>query len=144
VPGTRRRSPLITRLAVALVAVALLTGTGASVARASFRGTAAASTTVGSSTVTPPTELTAGPCTGRHVLLTWKPSTWPRAVSTYEVHYTVGSVTRTASLPTNSTRDTTTVTVSGLQGGATYVFAVSTLTPSTWSSVDSNPVSVQC
>jgi hypothetical protein len=36
------------------------------------------------------------------------------------------------------------VTVSGLQGGVTYDFAVATLTPSTWSSVDSNPVSVRC
>jgi Fibronectin type III domain len=144
VPGTRHRSPLAARVVPALVAVALLTGTGASVARASFRGTAAASTTVGSSTVTPPTGLTAGPCTGRHVLLTWTPSTWPRTVTTYAVHYTVGSVPGTASLPANSTRDTTTVTVSGLQGGVRYVFAVSTLTPSTWSSADSNTVSVQC
>ena len=64
VPGTRHRSPLAARVVPALVAVALLTGTGASVARASFRRTAAASTTVGSSTVTPPTGLTAGPCTG--------------------------------------------------------------------------------
>jgi Fibronectin type III domain len=136
----RRR--FLIRPVLAVLTMTLLVGGGASVASATFRSSTGGSTSIRTDVVPPPTALTATACSGGSSKLTWTPSTWSRPVSGYELHLTTGAVTTKMAVPGDRTAKT--ATISNLRSGAKYTFAVSSLTPGKWTSVDSNTVTVQC
>jgi hypothetical protein len=140
-PVSRDGRRLILRPVLAVLAMMLLVGAGASVASATFGSTTGGSTSVTTGTLAPPTKLAAtASCTKLTVVLTWTASA-STYTDGYELRYTAAGVARVLVLPG---RSTTTTTVA-LSKGVTYVFTLASTSPSSWSSI-TNPTAptVRC
>ena len=130
------RLPLVTRSALAFLGVATLLLSGAAAAAAAFRATTGASTSVGTTTVSPPTRFAATPSCGKKagtVVFTWTPTASAYADG-YELRYTAAGTSRTVVIPQRSTTSTSLSVTSGV----TYVFTLVATSPSSWTSI-TNP-----
>jgi hypothetical protein len=132
----RPRPLLAARSALSIVGVAALLLSGAAVATAAFRTTTGSSTSVGTTSVAPPTKFVATPSCGKKtgtVSFTWTPTVSTYADG-YELRYTAGGAGRTVIVPQRSTTSTSVSVTSGV----TYVFTLVSTSPSSWTSI-TNP-----
>ena len=130
------RPLLAARSTLAILGGAALLLSGATVAAAGFRGTAGASTSVGTTSVAPPTTLAATTTCHKKagtVVLTWTPTASAYADG-YELRYTAGGTSRTVAVTQRSTTSTSVSVTSGV----TYVFTLVATSPSSWTSI-TNP-----
>ena len=130
------RPLLAARSALAILGVAALLLSGAAVATAAFRGTTGASTSVGTTSVAPPTKFAATTTCGKKagtVVFTWTP-TGSAYADGYELRYTAGGTSRTVAVPQRSTTSTSL----SVSSGVTYVFTLVATSPSSWTSI-TNP-----
>ena len=98
----RPRPLLAARSALAILGVAALLLSGAAVATAAFRATTGASTSVGTTSVAPPTKFAATTTCGKKagtVVLTWTP-TGSAYADGYELRYTAGGTSKRCPSPT--------------------------------------------
>ena len=126
---------------LAVLAMMLLVGAGASVASATFRSTTGSSTSVTTGSLAPPTRLAATvSCSRLTVVLTWTASA-STYTDGYELRYTADGAARVLVLRGRST----TTTTYALAKGVTYVFTLASTSPSSWSSI-TNPTTatVRC
>src|SRR3954470_16985787 len=141
-PVSRDGRRFLLRPLLAVLAMMLLVGAGASVASATFRSTSpGSSTSVTTGSLAPPTRLaTTVSCSRLTVVLTWTASA-STYTDGYELRYTADGAARVLVLPG---RSTTTATY-GLSRGVTYVFTLASTSPSSWSSI-TNPTAptVRC
>ena len=132
-----RPGPLLAvRSALAILGVAVLLLSGAAVATAGFRATTGSSTSVGTTSVAPPTKFAAATTCGKKtgtVVFTWTP-TGSTYADGYELRYTAGGTSRTVVVAQRSTTSTSLAVSSGV----TYVFTLVSTTPSSWTSI-TNP-----
>jgi hypothetical protein len=133
---SRPRPLLAARSALAVVGVALVLLSGATVAAAAFRGAVMASTSVGTTSVSPPTKFAATTTCGKKtgtVVFTWTP-TGSVYADGYELLYTAGGTSRIIAVPQRSTTSTS----FSVSSGVTYVFTLVATSPSSWTSI-TNP-----
>ncbi len=129
----RPRPLLAARSVLATLGVAALLLSGAAVATAAFRATTGSSTSVGTTSVAPPTKFAATTACGKKagtVVFTWTP-TGSAYADGYELRYTAGGTSRTVTIPHRSTTSTSFVVTSGV----TYVFTLVSTSPSSWTSI---------
>ena len=132
----RHRSLLAARSALTILGVAALLLSGAAVATAAFRATTGSSTSVGTTSVAPPTNFAATKTCGKKAgtgILTWTP-TGSAYADGYELRYTAGGTSRIVAVPHRSTTSTS----FSVSSGVTYVFTLVSTSPSSWTSI-TNP-----
>ena len=132
----RPRPLLAARAVLATLGVAALLLSGAAVATAAFRATTGSSTSVGTTSVAPPTKFAAATACGKKagtVVFTWT-ATGSTYADGYELRYTAGGTSMTVTIPHRSTTSTSFVVTSGV----TYVFTLVSTSPSSWTSI-TNP-----
>ncbi len=138
---SRDRRRFLVRPLLAVLAMMLLVGGGASVAGATFRGTTGGTTSVTTDVVAPPTRLAASvACNKLSVVLTWTASA-STYTDGYELQYTANGTAHVLTIARRSTTTTSYV----LSKGVTYVFTLVSTSPSSWSSI-TNPTlpSIRC
>ena len=131
---SRDRRRFLVRPLLALLAMTLLVGGGASVASATFRSATGGSTSVSTDVVAPPTKLTSSvACNKLSIVLTWTASASTYADG-YELRFTANGTPHVLTVA----RRSTTTTSYALSKGVTYVFTLASTSPSSWSSI-TNP-----